>query len=118
MYVDNNLNNQYSIPSVNASKPLAKDTIYGSANAMPITKRAVHEPNILNRTNNNLYPNFIKKLYNHDQSASSGSLTENFLKSRASFTPTYIQNEIVTRYNMISSVPSSLSQIKKVNLVA
>lgn len=118
MYVDNTLNNQYAIPPVNASKPLKKDTFSSSANTMPITNRAVQEPNVLNKTNNNLYPNFIKRLYNYDQNASTGSSTENFIRSRASFSPTYIQNEIVTRYNMISSIPASLSQIKKVNITA
>ena len=55
MYVDNTLNNQYAIPPVNASKPLKKDTFSSSANTMPITNRAVQEPNVLNKTMPNDY---------------------------------------------------------------
>ena len=118
MTVNNLTNNQYSIPLINASKPLTKETSSYSASTMPITSKAIHEPNVLSKTNNNVYPNFIRGLYNFDQSASNGSLTESFIRSRASFSPTYMQNEIATRYNMISLIPDSLSQIRKVNKIA
>ena len=116
--LNNITNSQYSIPTVNALKPLVEETSYVSANAMPITKRAIQEPNVLKKTNNNVYPDFIRKLYNNNQSSSNGSLTESFIKSRASLSPAYMQNEIATRYNMISSMPVILSQIRKVNITA
>ena len=118
MAVNNITNNQYSIPLVNASRPLAKETSSISASTVPITSKAIHEPNVLSKTNNNVYPNFIRGLYNFDQNASNGSLTESFIRSRASFSPTYMQNEIATRYNMISLIPDTLSQIRKVNKIA
>tara|TARA_B100000963_G_scaffold349780_1_gene359223 strand:- start:141 stop:497 length:357 start_codon:yes stop_codon:yes gene_type:complete len=118
MYVNNPTNNQYSIPSVSASKPLNKETSYISASTVPITNKAIQETNVLSRSYNNVYPNFIRGLYNNDQSASSGSLTESFIRSRASLSPTYMQNEIATRYNMISLIPDTLSQIRKVNKIA
>ena len=118
MTVNNLINNQYSIPLVNGSKPLNKETSSISASTMPITSKAIQEPNVLGRTNNNVYPNFVRGLYNFDQSASNGSLTESFIRSRSSFSPTYMQNEISTRYNMISLMPNSLPQIKKVNKIA
>ena len=118
MVVNNLTNNQYSIPPVNASKPLSKESSYISASSVPITNKAIQEPNVLSKTNNNVYPNFIRGLYNKNQSASNGSLTESFIRSRSSLSPTYMQNEIATRYNMISLIPASLSQIRKVNKIA
>ena len=116
--LNNIANNPYSIPTVNALKPLVEETTFSSANAMPITKRAIQEPNVLKKPNNNVYPDFIKKVYNNQQSSSHGSLTESFIRSRASLSPAYMQNEVATRYNMISSIPLILPQIKKVNITA
>ena len=118
MYVNNQTNNQYSIPSVSAIKTLNKDTSSISASTMPITNKAIQETNVLSRSYNNVHPNFLRGLYNNDKNASSGSLTENFIRSRASLSPTYMQNEIATRYNMISLIPDTLSQIRKVNKIA
>lgn len=118
MYINNQSNNQYSIPPVSAFKSLNKETSSISASTMPITNKAIQETNVLSRSYNNIYPNFIKGLYNNDQSASSGSLTENFIRSRASLSPTYMQNEIATRYSMISLIPDTLSQIRKLNKIA
>ena len=104
MVVNNLTNNQYSIPPVNASKPLSKESSYISASSVPITNKAIQEPNVLSKTNNNVYPNFIRGLYNNNKSASNGSLTESFIRSRASFSNLHA-NEIATRYNMISLIP-------------
>ena len=60
----------------------------------------------------------VRKVYNNQQSSSHGSLTESFIRSRASLSPAYMQNEVATRYNMISSIPVILPQIKKVNITA
>ena len=49
----------------------------------------------------------------NNQSASNGSLTESFIRSRASLSPSYFHNEISTRYNMISAIPLKLTQLKK-----
>ena len=116
--INNITNSQYSIPTINALKPLVEETSSISANAMPITKKAIQEPNVLKKTNNNVYPDFIRKVYNNEQSSSHGSLTESFIRSRASLSPAYMQNEVATRYNMISSIPVILPQIKKVNITA
>ena len=118
MINNNVINNQYSIQPTNASVPLSKETVSNSANTMPINSRIVQEPNVLKRANNNVYPNYIKKLYINNQSASHGSLTESFIRSRSSLSPTYMHNEIVVRYNMISSIPLNLNDIKKLNKIA
>ena len=55
----------------------------------------------------------LDMLYINNQTASNGSLTESFIRSRASLSPSYFHNEIVSRYNMISTVPKNLTQLKK-----
>ena len=62
---------------------------------------------------NNAPPNFIRHVYVNNQTASNGSLTESFIRSRASLSPSYFHNEIVTRYNMVSAVPKNITQLKK-----
>ena len=74
---------------------------------------AVSETGVPKRALNNSPPNFIRHVYVNNQSASNGSLTESFIRSRASLSPSYFHNEIVSRYNMISSVPKNLTQLKK-----
>ena len=113
MILNNFTNNQYSIPSVRSLKPLADQTMVGSANSMPNINRPVLQPNFPKKLSNNIPPNFIRQAYTSNQSSSHGSLTESFIRSRASFSPSYMHNEITTRYNMISAIPLTLTQIKK-----
>ena len=58
-------------------------------------------------------PNFIRHVYTNSLTPSNGSLTESFIRSRASLSPSYFYNEIVTRYNMISVIPKDLTHLKK-----
>ena len=109
----NNSHNPYAINEVYASKPLRNESHSLSANSMPINNRIVSETGVPKRALNNTPPNFIRHVYINNQSASNGSLTESFIRSRASLSPSYFHNEIVTRYNMISAVPNNITQLKK-----
>ena len=111
MYINNN-QNPYPINEVYASKPLRNESSSLSANSMPINNTTVSETSVAKRSLNNKPPNFIRHVYVNNQTASNGSLTESFIRSRASLSPSYFHNEIVTRYNMISSIPINLTQIK------
>ena len=111
--ITNNLQNPYAINEIYASKPLRNESSSLSANTMPTTGRIVTETGVPKRALNNEPPNFIRHVYVNNQSASNGSLTESFIRSRASLSPSYFYNEIVTRYNMISAVPNNITQLKK-----
>ena len=112
--ITNQLNtNLYSIPSRSAVKALAEETIVGSANSMPTNNRLVTEVNVLRKPNNNVPPNYLRQIYIGNQRSGNGSLTESFIRSRSSFSPAYMHNEITTRYDMISAIPMKLTQIKK-----
>ena len=108
----NNTQNTYPINDVYTSQPLRRETSNLSANIMP-TSKIVSETGVTKRAQNNTPPNFIRHVYVNHQSASNGSLTESFIRSRASLSPSYLHNEITTRYNMISAIPLNLSQLKK-----
>ena len=110
----NNSQNPYAINEIYASRPLRNESSSLSANSMPTNDRIVNETNVTKRPLNNTPPNFLRHVYINNQAASNGSLTESFIRSRASLSPSYFHNEIVTRYNMISSIPINLTQIKKV----
>ena len=109
----NNSQNPYAINEVYASKPLRNESSSLSANSMPIKDRIVTETGVSKRALNNSPPNFIRHVYVNNQTASNGSLTESFIRSRASLSPSYFYNEIVTRYNMISVIPQNITQLKK-----
>ena len=112
MYV-NNSQNLYPINEVYASKPLRNETSSLSANSMPTNNQIVSETSVVKRSLNNTPPNFIRHVYINNQTASNGSLTESFIRSRASLSQSYFHNEIVTRYNMISTIPITLTHLKK-----
>ena len=109
----NNVQNPYAINESYATRPLKYESSFTSANSMPIINKSVSETSVAKRALNNSPPNFIRHVYINNQSASNGSLTESFIRSRSSLSPSYFHNEIVTRYNMISSVPKNLTQLKK-----
>tara|TARA_Y200000002_G_C22607091_1_gene632111 strand:- start:291 stop:647 length:357 start_codon:yes stop_codon:yes gene_type:complete len=109
----NNSQNPYPISSFYASKALRNESSDLSANSMPSDNRIVYETSVPKRSMNNTPPNFIRHVYVNNQSSSNGSLTESFIRARASLSPSYFHNEIVTRYNMISAVPNNLTQLKK-----
>ena len=109
----NNLQNPYGVNEIYASKPLKAESSSLSANSMPTDNRMVTETGVTKRSLNNTPPNFIRHVYINNQSSSNGSLTESFITSRASLSPSYFHNEIATRYNMISTMPLKLLQLKK-----
>ena len=111
--INNNSQNPYAINEIYASRPLRNESSSLTANSMPTKGRIVTETGVPKRALNNEPPNFIRHVYVNNQSASNGSLTESFIRSRASLSPSYFHNEIVTRYNMISSVPNNITQLKK-----
>ena len=111
--INYNLHNPYAINKVYASKPLRNESSSLSANSMPTIGRIVTETGVTKRALNNEPPNFIRHTYVSNQTASNGSLTESFIRSRASLSPSYFHNEIATRYNMISSVPKNITELKK-----
>ena len=109
----NNSQNPYAVNEIYASRPLRNESSSLSANSMPINERMVTETSVTKKSLNNTPPNFIRHVYLINQTASNGSLTESFIRSRASLSPSYFHNEIVTRYNMISAIPKDLTQLKK-----
>ena len=109
----NNTQNPYAVNEAYTSKSLRSETSALSASIMPTSNRIVSETSVTKRAQNNTPPNFIRHVYVNHQSASNGSLTESFIRSRASLSPSYMHNEITTRYNMISAIPLNLTQIKK-----
>ena len=109
----NNSQNPYAINEIYASKPLRNESSSLSANSMPTDNRIVTETGVTKKPLNNTPPNFIRHVYINNQSSSNGSLTESFIRSRASLSPSYFHNEISTRYSMISAMPLKLIQIKK-----
>ena len=109
----NNSQNPYSINEIYSSRPLRNETSSLSANSMPTNNSIVSETSVAKRPLNNAPPNFIRHVYINNQTASNGSLTESFIRSRASLSPSYFHNEIVSRYNMISAIPKDLTQLKK-----
>ena len=113
MIINNIANNQYAISPANLVKPLTSESTSISANTMPINNRTIIEPNVLRKANNNIPPNYLRTVYMSNQGSSHGSPTESFIRSRASFSPSYMHNEITTRYNMISAIPMKLINIKK-----
>jgi hypothetical protein len=112
MIVDN-IQNPYRVNGIYASKPLKSETSSLSANSVPTNNGLISETGVTKRPLNNTPPNFIRHVYINNQSSSNGSLTESFIRSRASLSPSYFHNEIITRYNMISAIPLNLTQIKK-----
>ena len=111
--INNNLHNPYAINEIYASRPLRNESSSLTANSMPTKDRIVTEPGVPKRALNNEPPNFIRHVYVNNQATSNGSLTESIIRSRASVSPSYFHNEIVTRYNMISAIPKDLTQLKK-----
>ena len=109
----NNIQNPYSVSGIYSSQPLKSESSSLSANSMPTKDRIVSELGVTKRPLNNAPPNFIRHVYINNQSASNGSLTESFIRSRASLSPSSFHNEISTRYNMISAIPLKLTQLKK-----
>ena len=109
----NNSQNPYAINEIYASKPLRNESYSLSANSMPINDKIVSEASVMKRPLNNTPPNFIRHVYTNNQTPSNGSLTESFIRSRASLSPSYFYNEIVTRYNMISVIPKNITELKK-----
>ena len=112
MIVDN-IQNPYRVSGIYASKPLKSETSSLSANSVPTNNELISETGVTKRPLNNTPPNFIRHVYVNNQSSSNGSLTESFIRSRASLSPSYFHNEITTRYNMISAIPLKLTQLKK-----
>ena len=113
MIVDNSAHNSYSPSQVKALKPLSRDMSFSSANNVPTNNRTVLETNVIKRPMNNVPPNYLRHVYVSGQSSSNGSLTESFIRARASLSPAYMHNEITSRYDMISAIPMKLIQIKK-----
>ena len=109
----NNSQNPYAINEIYASKPLRNESASLSANIVPTSNRIVTETGVSKRPLNNAPPNYIRHVYVNNQIASNGSFTESFIRSRASLSPSYFYNEIVTRYNMISVIPKNITELKK-----
>ena len=98
---------QYSLSSdkVNIPENFAKN--------MPNALIKVSETQINKNINNNLSNNYLKQMYTPRLAPSSGSLTENFIKSRAGLTPLYKFNEAATKYEAMSVAPIFSKQLKK-----
>jgi len=83
------------------------------ANNMPNGLVKVFEPQNSKNIENNIKNSELRQIYSPRFAPSSGSLTENFLKSRSNLTPIFIFNEASTKYEMVSVAPISLTKIKR-----
>ena len=82
------------------------------ANSMPNGLLRVAEPQTNRNIENNLKNTDLRQIYTPRLAPSTGSLTENFLKSRSNMSPIYKFNEAATKYQMTSVAPTFLKQIK------
>ena len=83
------------------------------ANGMPISENSVNQVEHSSRQFNNLAPRYMKNIYSPSLSPSSGSTTENFLKSKALLSSNFRHNEKATRYQMISEIDLKLYNMQK-----
>ena len=83
------------------------------ANNMPNGLVKISEPQNNKNIENNLKNTDLRQIYSPRFAPSSGSLTENFLKSRSNMSPIFRFNEAATKYAMVSIAPTQLSNIKK-----
>ena len=114
MLVNNSIENPYAVKVSRVNQSLNNETMSGFANPVPTNNRTILEPNVIRRPLNNIHPDYLKKVYMPGSNTSSnGSSTESFIRARASMSPAYAHNEILTRYEMISMVPLKLVQINK-----
>ena len=82
------------------------------ANNMPNGLLRVTEPKDTKFLSNNIKNTNLRQIYSPRLAPSSGSFTENFLKSRSNLSPVFKFNEAATRYQMTSVPPTFLRQIK------
>ena len=109
--------NSYS--NVHSIQPIA--TVNGtysntySANGMPITSQAnfVDQSSNIYKRNNNLVPDYMKKVYSPSLAPSSGSTTESFLKAKSINSSNFRHNEKATRYQMTSEINLKLYKMQK-----
>ena len=101
-----NNHNQYSINTYNTNM---SDKL---ANNMPNGLLRVAETQTNRNIENNLKNTDLRQIYTPRLAPSTGSLTENFLKSRSTMSPIYRFNEAATKYQMTSVAPTFLKQIK------
>ena len=83
------------------------------ANSMPNGLVRITEPQNNKNIEHNLRNTDLRQVYSARYAPSSGSLTENFLKSRSNMSPIFRFNEAATKYEMISAPPINLTKIKK-----
>ena len=114
MLINQNIENPYAVKIPKVNQSLSSESMSGFANPVPTNNRTVLEPNVIRRPLNNMHPDYLKSVYMPGKNSSSnGSSTESFIRARASMSPAYVHNEILTRYEMISMAPLKLIQIKK-----
>ena len=100
-------NNNYSINNIGSN---ISDNV---ANNMPNGLVKISQPQNNKNLNNNLRNPDLRQIYTPKLAPSTGSLTENFIKSRSSMSPVFKFNEVATKYEMTSLVPINLKQLKK-----
>ena len=99
--------NQYTISNNRTNMP---ESI---ANSMPNGLVRINEPQNNKNIEHNLRNTDLRQVYSARYAPSSGSLTENFLKSRSNMSPIFRFNEAATKYEMISTPPIHLTKIKR-----
>ena len=84
-----------------------------SANNMPNgLLRVPHIDNSKNMSNHNVN-DYRKNIFTTHLAPSTGSLTENYLKAKSLLSPTYRNNEAISKYEAISLGPLVLKQVKR-----
>ena len=113
MQPTNTYNSVYSVQPI-ANVKSTYNTTY-SANVVPINNQSSFVDETFNtyRRNNNLIPDYMKKVYSPSLAPSSGSTTESFLKAKAALSSNFRHNEKATRYQMISEITQKLYKMQK-----
>ena len=91
-----------------------------TANAMPINNLRVVDPVNQNLRSKEYVQNHnIREIYSGNLAPSSSFSTEKFLKSKSILTPVFIQNEVKTKYEMVSRIPLKKEDLNsEVNVLA
>ena len=98
--------NQYSINGMNTK---ISDNL---ANNMPNGLLRIPETKDTKYISNNIKNTDLRQIFTPRLAPSTGSFTENFLKSRSNLSPVFKFNEAATRYQMTSLPPTFIKQIK------
>ena len=109
-----------SLSNLNNFNKVSPFSKVDTANAMPTNGLRVVDPVQENlRSKEYVQKQNIREIYSRNLSPSASFNTEKFIKSKSNLSPVYIQNEALTRYEMISRIPLKKEDLNsEVNVLA